>query len=67
MIEDRADTFVYLGRGIGSWDICAPEALIQSVGGCLTKATGEGMDYKTADKGLVEGGAVLCVDPTLHS
>ena len=28
IIEDKADSFVYLGRGIGSWDICAPQALI---------------------------------------
>lgn len=66
VIEDRADTFVYLGQGIGSWDVCAVEAVIESVNGRLTKASGERLDYSIAGKHLVEGGAVLCIDDELQ-
>jgi fructose-1,6-bisphosphatase/inositol monophosphatase family enzyme len=40
VIENKADSFIYLGSGIGPWDVCASEALIRSVNGIQTKANG---------------------------
>eukprot|EP01084_Bolivina_argentea_P138475 243766_1 len=45
VIEGIADAYVFPSRGTKKWDTCAPEAVLLSLGGKLTKPDGSLYDY----------------------
>lgn len=50
IIEGNHDCYIYPQRGTKKWDSCAPEAILRSVGGTLTDALGQNIDYAATEK-----------------
>lgn len=49
MIKNQADLYLHTSR-IYKWDICAPNAILNNLGGRLTKLNGENIDFSTNKK-----------------
>ncbi len=49
MIKNQADLYLHTSR-IYKWDICAPNAILNNLGGSLTKLNGEKIDFSTNKK-----------------
>lgn len=45
ILEGKADAYVHCSAGTKKWDTCACQCLIECVGGRLTQASGEIIDY----------------------
>ncbi|RWS24758.1 3'(2'):5'-bisphosphate nucleotidase 1-like protein [Leptotrombidium deliense] len=45
VIEGEAHAYVFPSKGCKKWDICAPEALLRSIGGKLTDVFGNNYSY----------------------
>lgn len=50
VIEGRAHSYVFTSNGCKKWDTCAPEAILESYGGCLTDSLGNRLEYETNDQ-----------------
>jgi Golgi-resident PAP phosphatase len=62
LISDKADVYLHSGK-ISKWDICAPNAILESYGGKLTKLNGQEIDYsyKNTEPYLIDTGIVASV------
>lgn len=45
LLEGKAHVYLFASRGCKKWDTCAPEAILNAVGGKLTKLDGEHYQY----------------------
>jgi 3'(2'), 5'-bisphosphate nucleotidase len=45
VIEGKAHAYVFASRGCKKWDTCAPQAILESVGGKLTDILGNELSY----------------------
>lgn len=45
LIEGKAHAYVFASSGCKKWDTCAPQAILQSVGGKLTDILGNTLEY----------------------
>lgn len=45
VIEGKAHAYVFASRGCKKWDTCAPQAILESVGGKLTDMMGHELQY----------------------
>lgn len=57
MIRNQADLYLHTSR-IYKWDICAPYAILNNLGGRLTKLNGEQIDFSTRNKNANDDDAV---------
>jgi 3'(2'), 5'-bisphosphate nucleotidase len=62
--EAKAHVYIQDG-GIGLWDLCGPEAILQEAGGQVTDLLGKPVRYDTADVRLRRG--VLASNGVLHA
>ena len=46
VIEGKAHAYVFASRGCKKWDTCAPQAVLESVGGKLTDMFGHDLSYE---------------------
>ncbi|RNA19935.1 3 (2)-5 -bisphosphate nucleotidase 1 [Brachionus plicatilis] len=53
LVDSKADYYIYPKNGTKRWDTCAPEALIQSLGGCMTDIFGNQYSYSKSE-GFIE-------------
>ncbi len=62
LISDKADVYLHSGK-ISKWDICAPNAILESYGGKLTKLNGLSINYsyKSTEPYLIDTGIVASV------
>ncbi|KAK4336799.1 hypothetical protein RND71_043578 [Anisodus tanguticus] len=67
VLEGQADTYLYPSPGCKKWDTCAPEAIINSVGGKLTNIMGESYDYKKDVMYNNSTGVLACRSEVLHN
>ena len=67
LITDKADVYLHNGK-ISKWDICAPNAILNSYGGQLTKLNGESIDYSYGSKEpyLLDTGIIATVKNHSH-
>jgi Golgi-resident PAP phosphatase len=49
LIKNQADIYLHTSR-IYKWDICAPNAILNNLGGRLTKLNGQNIDFSTRNK-----------------
>ena len=49
MIKNQADVYLHTSR-IYKWDICAPNAILNNLGGRLTKLDGQNIDFSTRNR-----------------
>ena len=45
VIEGKAHAYVFASRGCKKWDTCAPQAVLESIGGKLTDMFGQELGY----------------------
>ncbi|CAL8116258.1 unnamed protein product [Orchesella dallaii] len=45
LVEGVANAYVFASKGLKKWDTCAPEALLQAVGGKMTDLSGQAYSY----------------------
>jgi inositol monophosphatase 3 len=62
LLRNKADVYFHTSR-IYKWDICAPNAILNSYGGKLTKRNGHKIDYsdKKDETNFVENGIIAAV------
>jgi inositol monophosphatase 3 len=49
LLEDKADLYLHTSK-IFKWDICAPNAVLNNLGGKLRARNGQKVDYSQTDK-----------------
>lgn len=49
LLENKADLYLHSAK-IYKWDICAPNAILNNLGGKLTKRNGQAVDYSNVQK-----------------
>lgn len=56
LLENKADLYLHSSK-IFKWDVCAPNAILNNLGGKLTKRNGERIDYVSAgeERNSVDG------------
>lgn len=66
VIDGEADCYIYPRNGTKRWDTCAPEAIIRSLGGCLTDVFNKEYLYLHDENHFVENytGIVTSLHPT---
>lgn len=47
LLEGKAHAYVFASAGCKKWDTCAPEAVLEAVGGCLTDILGNHYSYSS--------------------
>lgn len=47
ILEGGADSYVYCAAGTKKWDTCAPQALLEAIGGAITEPNGAKLDYSS--------------------
>lgn len=65
LLERNADAYIHLTR-IKKWDICAPNAIVNSIGGKFTNLAGDVISYGDKNDKIVEGGIVVSLDTDIH-
>ena len=65
MIKGNADAYIHKTL-IKKWDICAPNALADSVGGKLTTLDGHTISYSYLDPAVNEGGVLAATTYIQH-
>lgn len=58
LIEGRASAYVFASPGCKKWDTCAPEAILQAVGGKLTDVHGHQYRYEADVKHMNSAGVL---------
>ncbi|CAN9507943.1 unnamed protein product [Ophioblennius macclurei] len=61
LIEGRATAYVFASPGCKKWDTCAPEAILQAVGGKLTDMHGNGYRYDANVKHMNSAGVLAAL------
>ena len=54
LLDNLTDTYYYPVKGLNSWDVCAPEALLQAMGGKTTDLNKQPIIYTESLK-LLDG------------
>lgn len=49
LLDNKADLYLHSAK-IYKWDICAPNAILNNMGGKLTQRNGQLVDYSNAEK-----------------
>lgn len=65
LLEGRAHAYVFASPGCKKWDTCAPQALLQTLGGKLTDMHGAPLPYSTSSPHVNSAG-VLATAPGLR-
>ena len=60
LLENNADLYLHSTK-IKKWDICAPNAILNNLGGRLSSRNGKQIDYST-DKEVVVNGIIAALD-----
>lgn len=58
VIEGQAHAYVFASGGLKKWDTCAPEAVLHSLGGCLTDVHGKQITYHSRESATVPEGVL---------
>lgn len=58
LVEGRASAYVFASPGCKKWDTCAPEAILQAVGGKLTDIHGKPYHYEASVKHMNSAGVL---------
>lgn len=68
VIEGRAHSYVFASNGCKRWDTCAPEAILESLGGSLTDVYGNHIDYNYKSDGNYHNylGVIASIDSSMH-
>lgn len=66
MIKGTVDAYVHKTI-IKKWDICAPNALIDGVGGKLTTLQGRSVTYSYMDNAVNENGVLAAATYSQHA
>lgn len=66
LIEGQAHAYVFASKGCKKWDTCAPEALLQAVGGQLTDIHGNRIQYHKEVSHPNAGGVLATYDAAVH-
>lgn len=66
VVSGASDVYVHNGI-IKKWDICAPNAIINSLGGKFTTLKGDDVSYSAEDAVVSSGGVLATTSHVLHS
>jgi 3'(2'), 5'-bisphosphate nucleotidase len=59
-----ADLYIHPSPGCKEWDLCAPQALLEAAGGCMTDCWGNALRYNKRDVRAHNG--IVATNGTLH-
>lgn len=67
IIEGKIDCYLFPVVGTKRWDTCAPQAILEAVGGVMTDKNGNNYNY-SSDRAVVKNllGVVACLDKAKH-
>lgn len=66
VIEGKAHAYVFASRGCKKWDTCAPEAILESLGGRLTDMFGQQLTYNRNENFTNELGVLASYASETH-
>lgn len=66
LLDGTADVYCYPTPGTKKWDTCAPEAILNYLGGKMTDASGNAIDYSDVNDLQNKNGLFAAVTAELH-
>jgi len=64
--QNVADVYLYPQMGTKKWDTCAPEAILNELGGIVTDSLGKPLEYpKSGD--MKNSSVIACINKEVHS
>ena len=67
LIEGKAHAYIFASPGCKKWDTCAPEAVLQAIGGTLTDIHGNQYRYDPSVQRQNTGGVLATSSGQSHS
>ncbi|XP_037811705.1 3'(2'),5'-bisphosphate nucleotidase 1 isoform X1 [Lucilia sericata] len=67
LLEGKAHAYVFASPGCKKWDTCAPEAVLEAQGGCLTDMLGEHYSYASDVEHPNKRGVLATIGKVSHS
>lgn len=67
LLEGKAHAYVFASAGCKKWDTCAPEAVLEAQGGCLTDMLGEHYSYASDIEHPNKRGVLATIGNVSHS
>ena len=67
LLEGKAHAYVFASPGCKKWDTCAPEAVLEAQGGCLTNMLGEHYSYGSDIEHPNKRGVLATIGNVSHS
>merc|ERR1712217_785823 len=66
ILEGGADSYVHYSKGTKKWDTCAPQALLECIGGTITEPNGDKLDYSNKAPQRNDNGIIATWNKETH-